>query len=525
MKGVIAAGDPQTAAAGKEILEIGGNAVDAAIAAVFASFVAESVMTNIGGGGLALLVDQESPNGVVYDFYVNMPSGQVNPEMDFRAIVSDYGPEQVPLYIGRASSAVPGLVPGLCTMLEERGTLSLKTVLAPAIRLARQGVGLSPPQEYVLDFLTPIYADTPEITQAYSPSGQPWKAGRKHTFPELANTLEKLVQEGPGSFITGEIAEAIVADQRENGGLINGEDLRTYQVHQLEPIRVNYRGFELLLPPVPSSGGALIAFALKLLESVSINRFVHNSVEHIRVLAETMRLTSVARPIWDAPATSAEKKIARFLDRAHIAKYQEDLQAILAGETPPKEPKPPREPDHTTHISVIDSQGIMVGVTTTAGESAGFVVPETGICMNNMLGESDLHPDGFHLLSPGARIATMMSPTLVLEDGVPILALGSGGSSRLRSAIFQVLSNVLDFKLKLSEAVDASRVHLENGVLQLEGGISDRVANGLVDMHGYHVNRWPERNMFFGGVHATAIENETWVAAGDARRGGAGITV
>jgi gamma-glutamyltranspeptidase/glutathione hydrolase len=384
---------------------------------------------------------------------------------------------------------------------------------------------LSSSQEYVLDFLTSIYADTPEIKRTYSPNGQPWKAGHTHKFPEFANTLEQLAQEGPESFITGEIAQAIIADQEKNGGLITAEDIRNYQVQRLEPIHIKYRGFELLLPPVPSSGGALITFTLKLLESVEINRFEHNSVEHIRVLAETMRLTNVARPTWDAPAPSAEERIARFLDQAHIAKYQEALCATLAGEAPPNEPKSPREPDHTTHISVIDEQGNMVGVTTTAGESAGFVVPGTGICMNNMLGEADLHPDGFHLLPPGERVTTMMSPTLVLKDGEPVLTLGSGGSSRLRSAIFQVLSNVLDFRLKLSEAVEAPRVHFEDGVLQLEGGINDQVTDILVEKHGYKVNRWPGRNMFFGGVHATAKENGNWMAAGDARRGGIGTIV
>jgi gamma-glutamyltranspeptidase/glutathione hydrolase len=525
MKGVIAAGDPQTAAAGKEILELGGNAVDAAVAAVFASFVAESVMTNIGGGGLALVVDRDSPNGVVYDFFVDMPSGQITSDINFHKIISDYGPEQVPLHIGRGSAAVPGIVSGLCTLLEERGTFSLKDVLAPAIRMARRGVILSPSQEYVLDFLTPIYADTPEVTRMYSPNGKPWKAGQRNTFPKFANTLEQLTQEGPESFVTGEFARAIVADQKKNGGLIKAEDLRTYQVHRLEPIRIRYRDFELLLPPVPSSGGALIAFALKLLEAMQVDRFEHNSVEHARVLAEVMRLSSVARPAWDAPALSTEKRIARFLNEAHIAKYQEKLQAILEGEPSPNEPNPPREPDHTTHISVIDAQGNMIGVTTTAGESAGFVVPGTGICMNNMLGEADLHPNGFHRLPPGERVTTMMSPTLVLEDGEPVLALGSGGSSRLRSAIFQVLSNVLDFKMTLPKAVDAPRVHFEEGVLQLEGGILDKVADGLVEEHGYTVNRWPGRNMFFGGVHATAKVSGKWVAAGDDRRGGVGLIV
>jgi gamma-glutamyltranspeptidase/glutathione hydrolase len=524
MKGVIAAGDPQTAAAGKEILEIGGNAVDAAVAAVFASFVAESVMTSIGGGGLALVVDTESQNGVVYDFYVNMPSGAITSKMDFREIVSDYGPEQVPLYIGRASAAVPGLASGLCTLLEERGTLPLKTLLAPAIRLASQGVVLSPPQRYVLDFLSPTYADTPEIMGVYSPGGKPWQAGEKNRFPTFAKTLEHLAETGPESFVSGRIAKAMVADQEKNGGLITAKDLTAYEVYRLEPIRISYRGFDLLLPPYPSSGGALIAFSLKLLESVQVDQFKHNFVDHIRVLAETMRLTNVARPIWDAPASSSEDRVARFLDNSHVTKYQKALHAILSGEEPPIESKFPREPNHTTHISVVDATGNMVGVTTTAGESAGFVVPGTGICMNNMLGEADLHPDGFHLLPPGQRITTMMSPVIVLEEGEPILALGSGGSSRLRSAIFQAISNFLDFSMTLSESVEAPRVHFEDDTLQLEGGISDQIADSL-NNQGYSINRWPGRNMFFGGTHAVAKENGHWVAVGDARRGGVGLIV
>ena len=163
MKGVIAGGDAQTVAAGEEILAKGGNAVDAAIAAVFASFVAESVMTSIGGGGIAIVGDIKEDKAEVYDFFVDMPSGKPFPEMDFHEVQSDYGPAQDSLYIGRASTAVPGIVAGLCALAKEHGTLPFKTLLEPAIRMARKGVELSPSQEYVLDFLTPIYEDTPEI--------------------------------------------------------------------------------------------------------------------------------------------------------------------------------------------------------------------------------------------------------------------------------------------------------------------------------------------------------------------------
>jgi gamma-glutamyltranspeptidase/glutathione hydrolase len=228
MQGIIAAGDAQTAAAGVEILQRGGNAVDAAAAAVFASFAAESVMTNIGGGGLAIVGDTGSPEPCVYDFFVNMPSGELSPRMDFHKIVSDYGPEQVPLYIGRASAATPGLIPGLCTLIEKHGSLPLEDLLAPAIKLARDGVVLSPSQAYVLDFLAAIYADTPEVTAMYFPNGKAWRAGQRHAFPGLANILMQLAAEGPTLFSEGALAAAIVADQETNGGLITADDLRNY---------------------------------------------------------------------------------------------------------------------------------------------------------------------------------------------------------------------------------------------------------------------------------------------------------
>lgn len=524
MKGVIAAGDAQTAAAGVEILERGGNAVDAAVAAVFASFAAESVMTNIGGGGIAIVGETQAHEAFVYDFFVSMPSGKPSSRMDFHKIVSDYGPEQVPLFIGRASAATPGLVPGLCTLVEKHGSLPLADLLAPSIKLARDGVILSPSQAYVLDFLADIYADTPEITAMYFPNGKTWQAGQRHAFPALADTLKQLAAKGPNLFSQGVIAQAIVADQEANGGLITADDLRNYQVRQVAPIQVHYRGTDLILPPMPSSGGGLIAFALELLESIHIEDYAHNQTAHLRVLTEVMRLTNVARPVWDAPAASEQTRIARFISDEHIAIYRETLAAILNGAQPPAEPSFPRESDHTTHISVVDHLGNFAGITTTAGESAGFVVGDTGICMNNMLGEADLHPQGFHKLPPGERLTTMMSPTILLEDGKPRLVLGSGGSSRLRGAIFQVISNVIDFKMPLVDAVHAPRMHFEEGVLQLEGGISEQSAEDL-RQKGYTVNTWPDLNMYFGGTHAVAIEHGHWVAVGDSRRCGTGMAV
>jgi len=524
MKGVIAGGDAQTVAAGEEILERGGNATDAAIAAVFASFVAESVMTNIGGGGIAIVGDIAKDKAEVYDFFVNMPSGKPYAEMDFHEVTSDYGPAQDSLYIGRASVAVPGIVAGLSALAAEHGTMPLKILLEPAIRMAREGVELSPSQEYVLEFLLPIYEDTPEINDMYLRDGSAWRAGEKNTFPKLAENLAQLAEEGAHAFSQGSIAQAILQDQTSHGGLITEADLANYQVRRLEPIRISYRDVELLFPAMPSTGGGLIAFAFKLLESVDLAQMEHLGVDHIQTLAEVMRLTNIARPLWDAEASSGQERVSRFLNEKHISQNQHQLNDILRGGNHPTEPVFPKGPDHTTHISVVEADGNFVGVTTTAGESAGFVVDGTGICMNNMLGEADLHPLGFHKLAAGARLTTMMSPTVLLKDGAPQMVLGSGGSSRLRSAILQAVSNVIDFKMPLEEAVHTPRIHFGEGTLQLEGGISETRASALEGM-GYKVNRWKNLNMYFGGTHAVALENDHWVAIGDKRRGGAGKKV
>ncbi|RLD02544.1 MAG: gamma-glutamyltransferase [Chloroflexi bacterium] len=525
MKGVIAGGDAQSVAAGKEILEQGGNAADAAIAAVFASFVAESVMTNICGGGIAIVGDIAKDKAEVYDFFVDMPSRVAYSEMDFHEVHSDYGPAQDSLYIGRASVAVPGIVAGLSALAKEHGSMPLKKLLQPAIRMARQGVKLSPPQEYVLEFLMPIYEDTPEINQMYKKGdGSAWRAGEKNAFPKLAENLEQLAKEGERVFSLGAFAQAIVRDQAEHGGLITAEDLANYQVRKLDPIRISYRDVELLFPAMPSTGGALIAFALKLLESVDLTQMEHLGVDHIRVLAETMRLTNIARPVWDAEASSIQERVARFLNEKHISLYRSKLNTILLEGNHLTEPVFPKSPDHTTHISVVDAAGNFVGVTTTAGESAGFVVDGTGLCMNNMLGEADLHPQGFHKIAPGTRLTTMMAPTILLKNGAPQMILGSGGSSRLRSAILQAVVNVVDFKMPLEKAVHSPRVHFGAGMLHLEGGISEKRAKEMENL-GYKVNRWENLNMYFGGTHAVALENGQWVAIGDKRRGGDGAVV
>ena len=538
MPGVIAAGHPQTAAAGAEILQQGGNAVDAAVAASFASFVAEAVLVNIGGGGIAQVYEPTTGRATVYDFFSAMPGlsppgGRLPAEIDFRQILVDFGPAQQPFYIGRGSVAVPGVVAGLGAMVSDLGTLPLSQILAPAIRLARQGVILSDALGYVSEILAPILMDTPEIKAIYAPNGHIATAGDRPHFSALADTLEELGRQGSALFYTGEIGRQILADQQAHRGLLTETDLAEYRVRRTEPIVIDYRDDTILLPPPASGGGVLIAFTLKLMAGLRLADLSYHSVEHLSLLAEATRLTTVARAAWEkecggleagAIVTDQKECIQEFLGQENIQRYQERLQAALASRNFAPEPVLPKGPASTTHVSVADAAGMIVGITTSAGESAGFAVGNTGVTLNNMLGEIDLHPNGFHRLPPGQRLLTMMSPVLVLRHGRPLLAVGSGGSNRLRSAITQVISNFIDFDMPLEQAVDAPRVHFEDNELQLEGGISPLVADQL-ETAGYTVNRWPERNMFFGGAHAVARDGGRWVAAGDRRRGGSVVTV
>ncbi len=520
MQGVVACGDPQTAEAGAEMLRIGGNAVDAAVAATFASFIAEAALVNIGGGGIAMIVGGDGAGeATVYDFFSTMPSGQLDEGSDFRQILVDFGPEQQPFYIGRASSAVPGVVAGLCAMAQAHGKLPLTKLLEPAVRLAREGAILSQALAYVLDILTPIFTDTPGLAAMFAPCGHVFRAGERMALPALAHTLERLGQEGPDLFYTGAVGRAIVEDQDAHGGLITAHDLASYQVRRGSPIRLDYRGYTVLLPPPASSGGVLIGFALKLLETVDAASIPYASYQHVRLLAEVMRLTNLARSSWDASRGPDSTRIEEFLSAQHVSGYQRELLELLNGKPASPDPGLRGGPSATTHVSVVDSQGVIASVTTSAGENAGYVVGETGVCLNNMLGEIDLHPQGFHRLPPGTRLTTMMSPVVVLCEGEPMLAVGSGGSNRLRSAITQVISNMIDFGMPLAEAIDAPRVHFEGDLLQVEGGISAAVVREL-EGAGYQVNHWPGRNMFFGGAHAVAQQNGELVAAGDRRRGG-----
>lgn len=525
MRGVIAAGGRLTAEAGRAMLEQGGNAVDAAVAAAFASFIAEISVVHWGGSGIAQVSDPATGRAVVYDFFSNMPGlglAQWPDPLDFRRVTIDFGATTQDFMLGRGSVATPGNIAGLCQMAADFGRLPLPTLLQPAIALARDGVVLPAYQASTCQLLEPLMTATPGIRQIYAPTGRMVQAGERLFVPELAETLEELATVGPEYARSGALATAIVADQQANGGLVTAEDLQRYTVYRPGPLRITYRGYEVLLPPPCSIGGVLTGFTLRLLDQFELADLTPGSAEALQLLYEVMAATTRARRVWEqtTQATPAEAFMHTFVSPAFVQPYAAEVRAALRRRAPSPTAAEPRLPNHTSHISVMDGDGMAVTLTTTGGESAGYVVPGFGVILNNMLGEEDLNPHGWHRWTPGQRIPTMMTPVILRRDGAVRLVLGSGGSARIRSAILQVIANTVDFGLPLAEAVARPRVHIENEVLQCEGGY-DPAAVDRLEAWGYRVNRWSGPSMYFGGAHAVGrTDDGRLVGAGDFRRDG-----
>ncbi|MBN1678867.1 MAG: gamma-glutamyltransferase [Anaerolineae bacterium] len=524
MKGVIAGGSQQTVAAGAEMFRQGGNAVDAAVAAAFASYMGEVMLSTPGGGGFALVYGPDHAP-VVYDFFCATPclgnDRRGAADLDFAPVTVVYESGTSVYHLGRGSSAVPGDVAGLTQLLEEAGTLPLETVLQPAIRLAREGVVLNDYQAYLIRLVDMIFDYDASCRAIYAPGGDWLKAGERLVNHALANTLETIASDGWQAFYTGDIGAAIVADQAAHGGLITAGDLAAYKVIKREPLRFEYKGNTIYTNPPPSAGGILIAYAMRLFGNADLSDLMYGGGRHVALLAEIMQQTNIARQrdrpmrLPHAPAWRAWLSARRL-----SSDWVKVMAALMLKRTRPG-PNEPAGPKSTTHISVMDETGLCVGLSFTSGETAGYFVDGTGVLMNNMLGEDELNPDGFHHWKPGQRLSSMMAPTIVVENDSPRLVVGSGGAARLRSAIFQVLSNVLDWRMPVADAVARSRVHYENNVLHLEGG-SHPGAPPVLEARGYTLNRWDKRTFYFGGTHAVQCDPDgTFSGAGDIRRGGA----
>jgi gamma-glutamyltranspeptidase / glutathione hydrolase len=506
-KGAIAAGNPKTAEAGQLILEMGGNAFDAIVGSILAAFVVEFTLASAGGGGFLLAHTKEKVN-TLFDFFCQTPK-QKKPltNIDFYPVAINFGGASQDFHIGRGAIATPGALLGLATVQKRLGKLPFAVVAGPAIEYARHGYILSQYNGFCLKLLESILLKDREGLKIYAPQGQLLQAGDTCVMSDFANTLEELSKKGVKDFYQGEIAYQIAKDMQD-GGYLTLEDLNHYQVIARKPLQTSYRGYELLTNPPPSSGGILIAFALKLLEKVDLSALPHLGAKHLQILTEVMALTNQARAQGYDKFIHQEGIEQEFLSPEFLVNYQNKWGS-------------------TTHISVMDEEGNAASATFSNGEGSAYTIPHTGIMLNNMIGEADLNPFGFHNWPLDRRLSSMMSPTMILQDGVPRFVLGSGGSNRIRTAILQVISNLVDFQQSLSAAVSAARIHWENQQLDIEP-LADRenILEQLLLPPTTQVSLWQEQNMFFGGVHGVGVrEGGELTATGDPRRDGVGLLI
>lgn len=464
------------------MLRDGGNAVDAAVAAMLMSWVAEPLLTGPGAGGYMLVAgfaDQPS----LLDFFVAAPGlgrDRSEPPPRLTPVKVNFGDAVQVFNCGAASVGVPGCPAGIGTAMYRWGTRRLASLAAPAAAAAREGVDVNAQQGYVFDLLEGILASTPEAVRAFG-------ARTRFTSAELADTIELLGREGAEPFYRGAVAEAIVDWLEPRGGLLTREDLAAYAAVTRSPVWTRYRGRTVVTNPPPSAGGTLIALALALLDRTP---GPPGAVDLVTVMER-------------AQAERTDAFVAGLDEPGFAHRF---LSSRLGA---------------TTHISVVDGEGRACSVTCTNGEGSGIVVPGTGIHLNNIMGEEDLNPLGFHAFAPARRMPSMMAPTIVLRDGRVELVLGSAGSNRIRSAILQTIVGVVDRGLDARAAVEAPRLHFEDGAVYTEPGVD---AEPLVAA-GRTVHPFRAPNLFFGGVQAVERDPATGAVtgAGDPRRGGVAV--
>ena len=512
----MAAGHPLTAEAGAHVLREGGNAVDAAICAVLTSFVCESYLTGFGAGGF-MMVHQGGEDTLI-DFFVAAGGADgIERAAELVPIPVYFDETPQTFNCGAASCGVPGNPAGLEYVWKRWGTMPLPRLAQRGIELGRKGVTVTSAAEYFHEILHPILVSTPESAALFAPDGKQLVEGDVFHYPEMADALERFAAEGAEPFYRGETARTVCDWVRDRGGTLGLDDMAAYEPIERSPVTARFRGHQVLTNPPPSSGGILTGYSLGLLERLGDRSGVEEIVAAMEA-ANARRTDDFHEGLYDD--AYVKRFLASDLDAVAAGIREGEWAGGHGGAGGPADPTDGL--GSTTHIAVMDAEGNCASVTCSNGTGSGVVVPGTGVHVNNMLGEEDLNPHGFHRIPPGRRVSSMMSPTLALRDGEVVLGLGSAGSNRIRSAILQTVVRVLEQEMDAGEAVVAGRLHFEAGTVQAEPGV-DQAGLDDLERRGVPVVRWRRKNLFFGGAQAVVRDPSSGKLSGggDPRRGGA----
>ena len=536
---------------GVDIMQAGGNAVDAAVATGFALAVVHSPAGNIGGGGFMLIrmadgkthfldYREKAPAAATRDMYLDANGNVIEGASD----------------IGYKSIGVPGSVAGMVYAEQKFGKLTLKQVMAPAIKLAREGYALN--WEEAMDFHDRYLAEFPESHRVFQRNGDYYKPGEIFRQPDLARTLER-ISEKPDDFYHGTLAKELAVAMQKGGGLITVADLANYEVKEREPVRGTYRGYDIISAPPPSSGGTVLVESLNILEGYDLAKLGDRSAQSIHYTTEAFRRAFFDRAEFMGDPDFGRIPVAQLIDKRYATAWRDsidpghaspskdlkrpavfsELEQYAASHPPAAEP---HEGNHTTHYSVVDAAGNAVAVTTTLNDWFGSRVTADGLgfLLNDEMDDFSAKvgvPNGDHLIQgaanaigPGKRPLSSMTPTIVVHDSKVVLVLGSPGSSKIISTVANVLMGVVDYGMNIQEAVNAPRFHNQwmPDVLYVEKWFSPDTLNLLRQM-GYTIeiglHYGADESPYWSDAECIAIDEKTGdrLGASDGRNNGKAI--
>jgi len=538
--------------AGVEIMQAGGNAVDAAVATGFALAVVHPAAGNIGGGGF-MLIRMADGKAHFVDYREKAPAAATRDMfLDAQGNVIPGASE-----VGYKSIGVPGSVAGMVFAEHKYGKLTLKQVMAPALRLAREGYALTwgEARDFQLDS---GLAKFPESRRVFQRGGNYYQPGEIFRQPDLARTLERIA-DNPDDFYHGSLARELAAAMQKGGGLITVDDLAQYEVKEREPVRGTYRDYEIISAPPPSSGGTVLIESLNILEGYDLGKMGNRSAQSIHYTVEAFRRAFFDRAEFMGDPDFSKIPVAQLIDKKYAAAWRESIAPASA--SPSQELKRPAvfheleqyaavhpqpmamyEGPHTTHYSVVDVDGNAVAVTTTINSWFGSQVTADGLgfLLNDEMDDFSAKPgvpnsDGLiqgaaNAIGPGKRPLSSMTPTIVVRDGRPFLVLGSPGSSKIITTVANVLIGVVDYGMNIQEAVNAPRFHNQwlPDVLNVEKWFSPDTVSALEKM-GYHVqiglHDGDYVSPYWSDAECIAVDAKTGdrLGASDGRNGGKAV--
>ncbi len=496
---------PLASAAGAQVLLEGGNAIDAAVASLFALSVVEPMMVGVLGGGVAHIRLADGRH-VVLDGLSTAPRAAHG---RLYTTVSDTLPNYRDT-LGRANAigplaiAVPGALAGWCTALERFGTLSVADAVEPAIRLAERGFTVTPYLANCVSDHAPDLARDPGLAALFVPGGEALQAGARLVQADYASSLRVIARRGADALYAGELGAALTESQAQSGGLIDAGDLSAYRVVERQPIEGRYRGYEILGPPPPASSGVHVVQMLNLLEGYDVGALGFGSDDTLHLLAEAMKIAFADRAAATADPAFVDVPVARLIDKAYARERRATLDLERASHW--RAGVGGGESDCTTHVTAADADGNVVATTQTINGLFGACVqvPGTGMLANNYMFNFDPHPGLALSIEPGKRVFTSMAPMMVRRDGRLRYALGLPGGLRIFPSALQALVNLIDHGMSLQEAVEAPRIWTEGGVLELEEAFPEPVREGL-RRRGHDVKALQR---IAGGMNAVAFEDD-----------------